>query len=55
MERETEMWNQVALNENWNNDADESVEKLYRWITERLKFCDSNFESKYNLGKKEIL
>ena len=49
LEIETDMWNPVVFNENWHNDSDKSVEKLYQWITDRLKFCDIYFDSKYSL------
>ena len=43
---ETEKWNPGDLKEEWKNDVDLSVERLFEWISERLDFCDSYFNEK---------
>ena len=43
---ETEKWNPEDLREEWKNDVDLSVERLFQWIPERLNFCDLYFSEK---------
>ncbi len=40
---ETSIWNPGSLNEKWDNNVNESIKHLFKWIKYRLEFCDTIF------------